>query len=134
MIRISAMPSKPTDSELEILQVLWAKGQASVREVFEVINELRSKEVKYTTILKLMQLMTEKDLVKRDTSQRTHIYTANVEEQATQGHLLQRFIQQTFRGSTSNLVMQALGNHDASQAELEEIKALIEKIEQAKEE
>lgn len=126
------MQSKPTDSELEILQVLWAKGQASVREVFEQINEAREKEVKYTTILKLMQLMAEKDLVQRDTSQRTHIYTANVEEQTTQGHLLQRFIKQTFRGSTSNLVMQALGNHDASQSELDEIKALIDKIEQEK--
>ncbi|MEM8527179.1 MAG: BlaI/MecI/CopY family transcriptional regulator [Bacteroidota bacterium] len=127
------MQSKPTDSELEILQVLWAEGQASVREVFERINETREREVKYTTILKLMQLMAEKNLVERDTSQRTHIYTANVEEQATQGHLLQRFIEQTFRGSTSNLVMQALGNHDASQSELEEIKALIEKIERSKE-
>jgi len=79
-----------------------------------------------------MQLMTEKDLVKRDTSQRTHIYASNVDEQTTQGHLLQRFIKQTFKGSTSNLVMQALGNHDASQAELEQIKALIEKIEEEK--
>lgn len=126
------MQAKPTDSELEILQVLWAKGQASVREVFELINETREKEVGYTTVLKLMQLMTEKDLVKRDTSQRTHIYTAKVEEQTTQGHLLQRFIKQTFRGSTSSLVMQALGNHNASQSELDEIKALIDKIEQEK--
>ncbi|MEL6719765.1 MAG: BlaI/MecI/CopY family transcriptional regulator [Bacteroidota bacterium] len=126
------MQSKPTDSELEILQVLWAEGQASVREVFERINETREKKVGYTAVLKLMQLMAGKGLVKRDTSQRTHIYSANVEEQATQGHLLQRFIKQTFRGSTSNLVMQALGNHDASQAELEEIRALIDKIEKKK--
>ena len=128
------MQSKPTDSELEILQVLWARGQASVREVFEQINENRDAgdQVGYTTVLKFMQLMTAKELVKRDTSQRTHIYTANVEEQTTQGHLLQRFIKQTFRGSTSSLVMQALGNHDASQSELDEIKALIDKLEQKK--
>lgn len=123
---------KPTDSELEILQVLWEKGEASVREVNDRLNEIKENEVGYTTTLKIMQLMLEKNLVERNTESRTHIYKATVAEDKVQGNLLSRFVKQAFRGSASKLVMQALGSHEPSKDELEEIKSLIEEIEKKK--
>jgi len=119
---------RPTESELAILQVLWAKGPASVRAVNDYLNERR--EVGYTTTLKIMQLMVEKGLASRNTDSRTHIYQALVKEEDTRNTLLNRFMDTTFRGSAKELVMQALGNHASSQDELDEIKALIQKIEQ----
>lgn len=118
---------KPTEGELEILQILWAKGASSVREVNAILNEIR--EVGYTTTLKIMQIMADKGLVKRNTESRTHIYEASINEEATQKQLLQKFVDSTFRGSAMKMVVQALGNHEASKDELEEIKALIEKME-----
>ena len=118
----------PTESELEILQVLWQYGPCTVRKVNEILNAKR--EIGYTTTLKMLQIMAEKCLVVRDTSGRVHIYEASVEESATQQHLLKRFVDTLFRGSASRLVMQALGNHESSSEELDEIKSLIEKIEQ----
>lgn len=119
---------KPTDAELQILQVLWEHGPSSVRFVNEQLNEER--EVGYTTTLKLMQIMVDKGLARRNTESRTHIYTANVSESDTQRRLLEQFVDSTFRGSASKLVMQALGQHKASEDELEEIKALIEQLEE----
>ena len=118
---------KPTEGELEILQVLWKNGPSPVRFVNDKLNEIR--EVGYTTTLKIMQIMSDKGLVKRNTESRTHIYEASINEEATQKELLQKFVDSTFRGSAMKMVMQALGNHKASDQELEEIKALIEKIE-----
>lgn len=118
---------KPTDSELEILQLLWEYGPSSVRFVNEKLNEKR--EVGYTTTLKLMQIMVDKNLATRNTDARTHVYAANVSETDTQRHLLRNFVDATFRGSAMKLVMQALGDHNTSPEELDEIKALIEKIE-----
>lgn len=118
---------RPTESELEILQVLWEHGPSTVRFVNDQLNE--DREVGYTTTLKLMQIMAEKGLAERDTSQRTHIYSPVVTEAETQQNLLTQFVDRTFRGSAMKLVMQALGNHNASEAELDEIKALIEQIE-----
>ena len=112
---------KPTESELEILQILWLHGPSSVRFVNEKLNEER--EVGYTTTLKLMQIMVDKGLALRN------IYQAAVSEADTQKRLLQKFVDTTFRGSAMKLVMQALGNHQASPEELDEIKALIEKME-----
>jgi len=120
---------KPTESELTILQVLWTKGPCSVRVVNEILNE--TKEMGYTTTLKLMQIMTEKELVIRDTSTRSHIYSANVSEDVTKNKLLNGFLEQTFQGSAGNLVMQALGNHKTSPEELEKIKTLIKEIEKS---
>ena len=117
----------PTESELEILQVLWQMGPCTVRQVNDILNERR--EVGYTTTLKLLQIMAEKKLVSRDTSDRVHIYHAAVGESSTQQHLLKHVVDTLFRGSASRLVMQALGNHEASSEELDEIKSLIEKIE-----
>lgn len=118
---------KPTESELEILQVLWQRGPSSVREVNEVLNERR--DTGYTTTLKMMQIMLDKGLVTRNTESRSHIYRAAVKESETQSQLLKQFVDATFRGSASRLVMQLLGNHKATPEELDEIKALIEKIE-----
>lgn len=122
------MKPRPTESELEILQVLWQNGPSSVRFVNDRLNEKR-EGVGYTTTLKLMQIMVDKSLAIRNTDSRQHIYEANVNEAVTQQDLLQKFVHTTFRGSASKLVMQALGNHDASKEELDAIKALIEKIE-----
>lgn len=122
--------TKPTESELEILQVLWQNGPCTVRFVNDELNKKR--EVGYTTTLKLMQLMSGKNIVTRNTESRTHIYAANITESDTQKQLLKKFVDATFRGSAMNLVLQALGNHDTSSEELEEIKALIDKIEKDK--
>lgn len=121
------MSFKPTDSELEILQILWQDGPTNVRFVNDKLNETR--EVGYTTTLKIMQIMSEKKLVTRNTDSRTHIYSAAVEETEARQNLLKKFVDTTFRGSAMSLVMQALGNHEASSEELDEIKALIKKIE-----
>ncbi|MBS1566293.1 MAG: BlaI/MecI/CopY family transcriptional regulator [Bacteroidetes bacterium] len=117
---------KPTESELEILGVLWEKGLASVREVHEELA--RSKDVGYTTTLKLMQIMHEKGLVKRDDSVKTHIYQAVVSREKTQKHLLGRMINGLFGGSPTQLVIQALGNYKASAEEIEEIQQLLNNL------
>ena len=117
---------KPTESELEILQVLWDKGTASVREVHEEL--LKTKDAGYTTTLKLMQIMHEKGLVKRDDSVKTHIYQATVSKEKTQKHLVGKMIDTLFGGSTTQLAMQALGNHKASPDELEQIQKMIDDL------
>lgn len=118
---------KPTESELEILQILWALGKATVRQVNDELSKTR--EVGYTTTLKLMQIMFEKHLVSRTDEGRYHVYVAAVGEEPTQHMLLDKFIGTTFRGSATRMVMQALGNQQVSKEELEEIKKLIDSIE-----
>jgi len=116
---------KPTESELEILQILWAKGLATVREVHEKLS--LTKNAGYTTTLKLMQIMNEKGLVKRDDSMRTHVYQAAVNKEKTQKHLLSKIIDNLFGGSPTQLVIQALGDdgHKASPEEIEKIQKLL---------
>lgn len=114
---------KPTESELEILQILWEKGTASVREVHEELS--KNKESGYTTTLKLMQIMNEKGLVKRDDSIKTHIYQPAVSREKTQKHLLGKMINTLFGGSATELVIQALGNHKATPEELNEIQRIL---------
>lgn len=117
---------KPTEGELEILQVLWDKGKATVRDVHETI--LLSKEAGYTTTLKLMQIMFEKGLVRRDDSAKTHIYQANVSREKTQNQFVGKMISTLFGGSSSQLVMQALGNQTPSKEELDEIQQLLDNL------
>lgn len=119
---------KPTESELEILQILWKSGTATVREVHEELAQ--TKEAGYTTTLKLMQIMHEKGLVKRDESMRTHVYQAAVNKEKTQKHLLTKMIDSLFGGSSTQLVLQALGSgeRNVSSAELDEIQKLIENL------
>ncbi len=118
---------KPTESELEILSILWEKENATVREVHEIIH--LTKEVGYTTTLKLMQIMHEKGLVSRNESAKTHIYTPSFEKEKAQEQYVGKMIKTLFSGSTSQLVMQALGNHKPTNADLTEIKKLIEQLE-----
>lgn len=118
---------KPTESELEVLQIIWQNGASTVKFVNDKLNE--KKEVGYTTTLKIMQLMNEKGLVERNTDNRCHIYSAAVDEAETKKALLHRFLETAFGGSTTNLVLQALGNYDASKNELEQIKKAIEDLE-----
>lgn len=117
---------KPTEGELEILQVLWDKGKATVRDVHETI--LKSKEAGYTTTLKLMQIMFEKGLVSRDNSSKTHIYEANVSREKTQNQFVGRMISNLFGGSSKQLVMQALGSQAPSKEELDEIQQLLDNL------
>lgn len=117
---------KPTEGELEILQVLWDKGSATVRDVHEHISQY--KDSGYTTTLKLMQIMFEKGLVKRDDSSKTHIYRANVSKEKTQQQMLGKMVDALFGGSASQLVMQALGTSQPSKEELEEIQQLLNNL------
>lgn len=122
--------TKPTESELEILQVLWNEKAATVRTVHEEL--LKTKEAGYTTTLKLMQIMFEKGLVTRDDSSKTHIYQPAVTREKTQQQFLNKMINTLFAGSSSDLVMQALGGHDASGEELEKIQQLINQLKKDK--
>ena len=117
---------KPTESELEILQVLWQKGNATVREVHEELS--KSRDIGYTTALKLLQIMFEKGLVTRDDSSRTHVYQAAISREKTQKQIVGKMISTLFSGSSSELVMQALGNHKASAEELDEIQKLLDNL------
>lgn len=115
---------KPTESELEILQILWTNGPSTVRAVHDQLALV--KDTGYTTTLKLMQIMLEKQLVGRDGSGKTHIYTPLVNKEQAQGQMLQRMIETMFNGSAMKMVMQALGNHKASKAELDMIRTYLD--------
>ena len=123
-------PLKPTESELEILQVLWQSGPANVRLVNEQLSLKR--EVGYTTTLKWLQLMLEKGLVRRDERVWPHVYAAAVLEEETQSQLLDRFVESAFGGSALKLVLRALGKNKNTRAELDQIQALLTKINSTK--
>ena len=116
---------RPTDAELAILRVLWDLGPATVRQVHEALAEVR--DTGYTTTLKLMQIMAEKKLVKRDESARTHIYQARLTQDETQRQLVSDLVDRAFGGSASALVLQALRAGSTSPDELAEIEQLIDK-------
>lgn len=117
---------KPTESELEILQILWKNGPGTVRFVNDTLNQ--KKTTGYTTTLKLMQLMFEKKLLKRDESSRSHLYRPAVKEKETRGLLLDRFLETAFGGSSLELVMQALGNRKTSKEDLSRIRELLDNL------
>lgn len=116
----------PTASELEILNVLWDNGPSTVKVVHNALSE--TKDVGYTTTLKIMQNMHEKGFLSRKPEGRSHIYHAAYEQEETRGRLLDRFLESTFSGSASSLVMQLLGNKKTSQKELDEIKRIIDEM------
>jgi predicted transcriptional regulator len=116
----------PTDRELAILGVLWERGPSTVRQVNEAISADRSTG--YTTTLKLMQIMTEKGLVIRDESDRTHVYKANVAEEQTQRQLVGDLMDRAFGGSARKLVMQALAAKKVSAEELAKIRQILDAI------
>ena len=123
MARHSGTP-RPTDAELAILRVLWERGPSTVRQVHDVL--LRERPTAYTTALKLLQIMTEKGLVRRDETDRTHVYHPRLSEEQTQRQLVRDLLDRAFGGSASKLVMQALAARRASPEELGEIRRLIE--------
>jgi len=119
---------RPTRTELNILRILWAKGQGTVRDVHEALNEVESSG--YTTALKMLQIMHQKGLVRRDDSSRAHIYSAVMNKEDTQADFLVDLRNRLFDGSTSQLVLQALGNApEADQQQLDKIRVLIEEME-----
>lgn len=122
------MQAEPTKSELEILQVLWQFGPSTVRFVNDTLNE-QKRAVQYTSTLKLMQIMAEKEMLTTDKSSMKHIYSASIEEKKTKGFLLEKFVDNLYNGSSSNLMMQLLGNKKTTKQELDEIRAMLDKIE-----
>ena len=122
MIRGMKPRRKPTDAEIGILRVLWTRGPSTVREVAEVLG----REGAYTTVLKLMQIMTDKGLVKRDDSTRTHVYKATSSEDKMQKQLVTELLDKVFAGSAAKLVLQALDAGKASPEELAEIRKLLD--------
>jgi BlaI family transcriptional regulator, penicillinase repressor len=122
--------SRPTDAELAILRVLWSRGPSTVRQVHEALS--RERETGYTTVLKLMQIMTEKGLVERDESERTHVYQARFTQEQTQQRLVTDLLEKAFGGSASQLVMRALAAKPASADELAQIRRLLDELEGGK--
>ena len=119
-------PRKPTDAELAILQVLWERGPSSVREVHDVLS--RDRSFAYTTTLKFLQIMTDKDLVLREDQGRHHLYRARQPQKDTQRRLVRELIDRAFGGSISGLVVQALATKRATPAELREIRRLLSSL------
>jgi predicted transcriptional regulator len=117
-------PPRPTDAELAILRVLWQHGTCTVRQVHDALSSERPAA--YTTALKMLQIMTEKGLVRRDVSDRTHVYQAKLSEEQTQRQLVRDLLDRAFGGSYSKLVMQALSAKRATPEELNEIRRLLE--------
>src|SRR5215213_3471248 len=115
--------NQPTTAELEILDLLWERGQATVREIHEIIGE--RKPTLYTTVLKTMQIMHEKGLVERDDSSKAHVYRARQSQDETQKNLVSDLLEKAFRGSALRLVQHVLETKPASREELTEIRKLI---------
>ncbi len=118
---------KPTEAELDILRVLWARGAATVRDVHEVLSGERAQALGYTSVLKTMQIMTEKGLVTREEAGKAHIYHPAMRESDMRGHLLKDLSEKLFAGSTAALAMHALSLDAASDEDLQQIRALIER-------
>jgi predicted transcriptional regulator len=122
----SSLP-KPTESELGVLRVLWQRGSSTVREIWEEIGP--AQQVGYTTVLKTMQIMLDKGLLKRDEAQRSHVYRASVSEAQTQRQVVGHLLDRLFAGSAPKLVMQALTAKKATAADLAEIRKLLDEME-----
>jgi len=118
---------KPTDAELAILAVLWESGPSTVRQVHDALAKQR--EAGYTTVLKLLQIMTEKRLVERDARQRSHVYRARIPREQTQAQLVSDLLHKAFGGSAARLAMSALAQKPASPEELAEVRKLLKKLE-----
>jgi BlaI family transcriptional regulator, penicillinase repressor len=120
----------PAESELEILQVIWDKGSATVREVYEALRP--DRDTGYTTTLKTMQIMTEKGMLCRDTSSRSHIYRALITRENTQKHFLDKIIDGLFSGSASRMVIGAIDNNKLSEREINEIREYLSTVDREK--
>jgi BlaI family transcriptional regulator, penicillinase repressor len=120
-------PQKPTASELEILHVLWARGSSTVRDVHDALSE--KKDLGYTTVLKLLQIMATKGIVRRNETQRAHVYEAGLPAEQTKRQLAGDMLQRVFEGSASQLMMHALAGKETSRKEIEEIRRLLDEYE-----
>ena len=118
---------RPTDAELEILRVLWQRGPSTVREVHEALS--RSRSTGYTTVLKLLQIMAEKGIVRRNEEQRAHVYEARFAQEQTQRQMIGDLLERAFDGSAMKLVMQALATKKASSEELSQIRQILDEFE-----
>ena len=127
VLRMTRSPQKPTASELEILRVLWTRGPSTVREVHEALSE--KKALGYTTVLKLLQIMTTKGTVQRNETQRAHVYEACLPAEQIKRQLAGDMLQRVFEGSASQLMMHALAGRKASPQEIEELRRLIDEYE-----
>jgi len=125
--RMKAMTQNPTPSELEILQVLWSRGPSTVREVHESLSA--TKQLGYTSVLKLMQIMTAKGLVTRSESQRAHVYEAGEPAEKTKQQFAEDMLQRVFQGSASELMLHALAGRRSSREELKELRRLLDEYE-----
>jgi BlaI family transcriptional regulator, penicillinase repressor len=123
-------PQKPTASELEILRVLWTRGPSTVREVHESLSE--KKDLGYTTVLKLLQIMTAKGTVRRNETQRAHVYESCLPAEQTKRQLAGDMLQRVFEGSASQLMMHALAGRKASPKEIEELRSMLDEYERSR--
>ena len=123
-------PLKPTASELEILRVLWAHGPSTVRDVHDALSE--KKELGYTTVLKLLQIMTTKGTVRRNETQRAHVYEACLPAEQTKRQLAGDLLQRVFEGSASQLMMHALAGRKSSPEEITELRRLLDEYERTR--
>ena len=124
---MTAETQKPTVSELEILRILWSRGPSTVREVHEALS--KKKQMGYTSVLKLMQIMTEKGSVRRNEDQRAHVYEANHAAEKTKRQLAGDVLQRVFDGSASQLMMHALAARKGTREEIEELRQLLDEYE-----
>jgi BlaI family penicillinase repressor len=127
MKRSQPSPPRPTQAELEILRVLWQRGPSSVRDVHETLNADRAAG--YTTVLKMLQIMSGKGLVERDERVRTHVYRAALPQEQTQRQLIRDLVERAFDGSAGQLVLQALATRRASPEEMEAIREMLDRAE-----
>jgi predicted transcriptional regulator len=123
---------RPTETELEILRVLWKHGPSTVRQVHKILNGERKTEVGYSTTLKMFQVMTPKGLVERDETVRPQIYTTRVPQEQTQRQLVKDLLKRAFGGSLRQMVMRALPDEEATNEELEQLGQLLDKFEEKK--
>lgn len=122
-------PPRPTDSELAILRVLWKRGPSSVREVLDSVNEERDPALAYTTVLRFLQIMTEKGLVQRADGERGHVYSPSAPAQKTRKQMLGDLMNRVFDGSVRDLVLQALGSKKVTPSDLREIRKMLDEME-----
>jgi predicted transcriptional regulator len=127
---MKSIPQKPTASELEILRVLWSRGPSTVREVHESLSE--TKSLGYTTVLKLLQIMTTKGTVRRNETQRAHVYEAGLPAEQTKRQIAGDMLQRVFEGSASQLMVHALAGRKASSEEIKEIRNLLDEYERTR--
>src|SRR5207302_8461474 len=130
VLRMTRSPQKPTASELEILRVLWGRGPSTVREVHEALSE--KKSLGYTTVLKLLQIMTTKGTVRRNETQRAHVYEACLPAEQTKRQLAGDMLQRVFAGSASQRMMQALAGRKSSPEEIEELRHMLDEYERSR--